>query len=358
MNVMKEDWDVIIIGCGPAGCAAGIILAQKGLNVLMIEKEKLPRHKICSGLISKESQNALKKLGLKFPEVICTRPRKGKGVKIQFLIGKDFMEVPDKFYNVFRRDFDYWMTIEANKAGAYVQDEALLVDIKIDEKIKVITKIKDQKTGEKKLTEITSKYVIGADGGRSTTRKLIYPDYKRDTGIAYQEYWTGKIDLDPRYFYAFMDRELSAGYAFCNMKEDLIIIGVGAEKGKDIKGYQEKFIKYLKQGFGLELGQMIRREACITTNIFTTEPQFQYLLGKNNVLLVGEAADLFNIMGEGIPSAIKSGINAAESIIEHIEGDQTRNVVEIYEKKNEKLLKKLKNNWIGFRKQFDAFTQF
>ncbi|MHA1233154.1 MAG: NAD(P)/FAD-dependent oxidoreductase, partial [Candidatus Helarchaeota archaeon] len=177
-------------------------------------------------------------------------------------------------------------------------------------------------------------------------------------GIAYQEYWTGKIDLDPRYFYAFMDRELSAGYAFCNMKEDLIIIGVGAEKGKDIKGYQEKFIKYLKQGFGLELGQMIRREACITTNIFTTEPQFQYLLGKNNVLLVGEAADLFNIMGEGIPSAIKSGINAAESIIEHIEGDQTRNVVEIYEKKNEKLLKKLKNNWIGFRKQFDAFTQF
>jgi flavin-dependent dehydrogenase len=353
---MPKIWDVIIIGSGPAGSISGIILARNQLNVLLIEKYKLPRNKICSGMVSKGAQRVLKKLGLEFPEAICTRPRIGKGVKVQFLIENEFFEIPEKFYNVWRRDFDYWLTIEANKAGVKVEDETKLIDLhKNNDYITIKVRYKDQVSGERKLKEYKTKYIIAADGGRSTTRKLIYPNFERDTGIAYQEYWEGEIDLDPRYFHGFMDRELSAGYAFCNMKEDQIIIGVGAEKGKNIKKYQKKFIEYLKKGWSLKLTKFIRREACIATNIFTPQPKFQHLYGKDNILLVGEAADLFNIMGEGIPSAIISARNAANSIIEHI-NNQELNVADIYENKNKHLVEKLEKNWEGYWKQYETFT--
>jgi len=355
---LENKFDVIIVGSGPSGCSCGIVLAKNNLKTLIIEKKKLPRHKICSGLISKESQRSLKKIGLKFPEVLCVRPKRGKGIKVQFVVGRDFIEVPDKFYNVYRRDFDFWLAIEANKAGVLVQDETELIDIKFENKdtIKLIVKSKDQNTGKNVVVEYYTKYVIGADGATSPTRKIIYPDFKRDIGVAYQEYWAGTIDLDPNYFYAFMDRELSAGYAFCNMKNDVIIIGVGAEKGKNIKKYQSKFINFLEHNFGLKLDKMIRREGTISTNIFSTNPVFQYLHGKNNVLLVGEAADLFNIMGEGIPAAIQSGINAANSILEHNK-DESKDVVDIYLKMNEKLVEKLRKNWDGFKKQYDQLTK-
>ncbi len=353
---LADIWDVIIIGSGPAGCAAGLVLARKGINVLIIEKEKLPRHKICSGLISRGSQKILKKLGLKFPEAICTRPKVGKGIKVQFKIGNNFIDIPDKYYNVWRRDFDYWLTIEANKAGAVVEDETEMIDINFEEYIKVKVRYIDPISGEKRIKEYATKYVIGADGSKGKTRKIIYPDFKRETGIAYQEYWTGKIDLDPRYFYAFMDRELSAGYAFCNLKEDQILIGVGAIKGKNIKKYQAKFIEFLKEGFNLRLDKMIRKEGCVSTNIFKQDPTFKHLHGKNNVLLTGEAADLFNIMGEGIPSALISGKNAAEAIIENISGD-TKDVVENYKEKNKKLVTLLEKNWEGYIKQYDSILK-
>ena len=352
------EYDIIIIGSGPAGSTAGIVLGHEKLRILMIEKKKLPRHKICSGMISKAAQKELKRIGLEFPEAICTRPKKGKGVKVQFALGKDFIEIPDRFYNVWRRDFDYWLVIEANKNGVKVEDETELIDIiynNNDNNITIKVKYIDEISGEKKIKEYSTKYIIGADGGRSRVRKIIYPNFNRDTGIAYQEYWSGSIDIDPRYFHAFMDRELSSGYAFCNIKEDQIIIGVNADKGKgkEIKNYMKNFIKFLKNGWNLKLNHLIRREGCVTTNITKPNPVFQYLHGKKNSLLVGEAADLFNIMGEGIPSAIKSGANAAKAIIQHIQ-DESMDVIEIYTKNNGKLIEKIEKNWEGYKKLFNS----
>jgi len=354
---MNKKWDVIIIGSGPAGSVCGYQLAKEKIKTLLIEKKKIPRDKICSGLVSKESQNALKKIGLRIPDAVCTRPKIGKGIKVQFYIGNNFFEMPEKFYNVWRRYFDFWLTLEANKMGVNVKDETKLIDIKkLNDDILIKVKTKDEITGKYKIEEYITKYLVGADGAASTVRKLIYPNFKRSIGIAYQEYWRGTIDLDPRYFYAFMDRELSAGYAFCNMKEDYLIIGVGALKGIDIKNFQNRFIRYLQDGWNLNLEKFIRREATVTTDIFSENPVFNHLHGEDNILLIGEAADLFNVMGEGIPSAIKSAINASEAIKENINNSKT-DVIELYKEKNKKLVEKLEKNWEGFKKQYDQFSK-
>lgn len=48
---MKTDYDVIVIGGGPAGCTAATILAQKGRKVLMLEKDRFPRYHIGESLM-------------------------------------------------------------------------------------------------------------------------------------------------------------------------------------------------------------------------------------------------------------------------------------------------------------------
>ena len=57
-------YDVVIVGGGLAGLSAGIVLARKQYNVLIIEKDDYPRHKVCGEYISLESKPFLKSLGL------------------------------------------------------------------------------------------------------------------------------------------------------------------------------------------------------------------------------------------------------------------------------------------------------
>ena len=48
----KHLYDVIIVGAGPAGATLGYELARKGVDVLILEKERLPRYKPCAGGIT------------------------------------------------------------------------------------------------------------------------------------------------------------------------------------------------------------------------------------------------------------------------------------------------------------------
>jgi flavin-dependent dehydrogenase len=58
----KMIYDLIIIGGGPAGCAAAITAAQTGASVLLLERGRFPRHKVCGEFVSAESLHVLEKL--------------------------------------------------------------------------------------------------------------------------------------------------------------------------------------------------------------------------------------------------------------------------------------------------------
>src|SRR5438034_7000569 len=46
-----EEYDVLVIGGGPAGCAAAALLAEMGHRVLVLEREKFPRYHIGESLL-------------------------------------------------------------------------------------------------------------------------------------------------------------------------------------------------------------------------------------------------------------------------------------------------------------------
>src|SRR6185295_4977201 len=58
-------YDVIIVGGGPAGTSAAITLAQSGIRVLVLESKHMPRHKLCGEFIAPECYPTLDRLGVK-----------------------------------------------------------------------------------------------------------------------------------------------------------------------------------------------------------------------------------------------------------------------------------------------------
>jgi flavin-dependent dehydrogenase len=56
---MKE-WDAIVVGAGPAGCACACDLASAGRSVLLLDKSEFPRMKACAGGLTMKTVRALR----------------------------------------------------------------------------------------------------------------------------------------------------------------------------------------------------------------------------------------------------------------------------------------------------------
>src|SRR5208337_650206 len=61
---MNNSYDAIIVGGGPSGSTAAVILAQAGWRVAVIEKAKFPRRKVCGEFISGTTWPLLRQLGV------------------------------------------------------------------------------------------------------------------------------------------------------------------------------------------------------------------------------------------------------------------------------------------------------
>src|SRR5437016_13078771 len=56
------NFDVAVIGAGPAGCAAAIAAARAGASVRLFERGPYPRHKVCGEFVSPEALALLREL--------------------------------------------------------------------------------------------------------------------------------------------------------------------------------------------------------------------------------------------------------------------------------------------------------
>ncbi len=128
-----EDFDAIIVGGGPAGACAGIELASAGARVLLAEREKFPREKLCGEFISPECLGHFARLGVlermkeggaRVSETIFYAPS-GRGVS-----------VPSAWFGgggaalgLSRAEMDARLLARAREAGAVVLEEASLAGV-------------------------------------------------------------------------------------------------------------------------------------------------------------------------------------------------------------------------------------
>ena len=62
--MMRHAWDVIVVGAGPGGSTAAARLAQAGVEVLLVDKERFPREKPCSDIYGPFGFRTYEELGV------------------------------------------------------------------------------------------------------------------------------------------------------------------------------------------------------------------------------------------------------------------------------------------------------
>jgi len=86
---------------------------------------------------------------------------------------------------------------------------------------------------------------------------------------------------------------------------------VAVERGGRIEPYFESFTKFMEKYFDLRIEEVVRKTACLINNMGI---EGNFLLGRDRILLAGEAAGFLNLLGEGISSALATGHIAGEAI--------------------------------------------
>ena len=62
LDSLEDQWDVIVVGAGPAGTAAAISCARLSLSVLLVDAKQFPRRKVCGGCLNQVSIGLLERL--------------------------------------------------------------------------------------------------------------------------------------------------------------------------------------------------------------------------------------------------------------------------------------------------------
>ncbi|PYL49234.1 MAG: NAD(P)/FAD-dependent oxidoreductase [Verrucomicrobia bacterium] len=176
---MVEDYDVAIIGGGPAGSTAATLLSKAGRRVIVLEREKFPRFHIGESLLP-FSMQTFTRLGLQqklrahFVEKFGGEIAEAGGEKAAKFYFKDgFASRTDRSYQVTRSKFDKMLLDHAGEAGAEICEETSVDDVMFDDG-GVTLRIRDLNQAgvadpryRKIGPELRAKYLIDASGRNS-----------------------------------------------------------------------------------------------------------------------------------------------------------------------------------------------
>ncbi|OEC85293.1 MULTISPECIES: NAD(P)/FAD-dependent oxidoreductase [Methanobacterium] len=296
-------YDVMVIGAGPAGCMAAKRLADAGYGVLLVERMSIPREKSCSGILIKKSIKVIKNEFGKIPDSVLCKPNISKGIVITNEKGQTFKFESDGL-NVWRSLFDEWLALKAQNAGAELRQSTSAIAC-AEKHDYVSVKLHDSEIYEEK-----ARIVVACDGADSNIKRDLFKKPKNYV-FTYQTFCRGTIDLDHDFFHAFLDPQLSQYDAWFNVKDDLLILGVGVKEPALMKMYHSRFLSFLNSQFNAKIESCVKEEVGIMPGVTSGCP---VNLGTGRILFAGEAANFLNPIGEGISSALASGYAAAEAV--------------------------------------------
>ena len=313
----REEREVIIVGSGPAGASCAKALRDGGVDVLVLEKEALPRYKCCSGILFGQTQELLRRYFKAdapasvrcHPEIIAAdeiAEWKTDGSRDRpyfYELDKDGQSFATDYINIWRDRFDKWLL---DSAGADCLDHAKVEGYTAeDAAVRVAVARAD---GEPR--EYRCQYLIGADGWNSIVRRLLQPDVMQSSKAAgnLQSYF--KLDdmgSLAQGFSVFFLPQMKNAFCCAHPKDGYLLLSIGGFRGLKLRDCMETFKDFLADAYGVRLGEKWRDEGC---QMVFGRP----LLGKDRVLLTGEAANFMYLNGEGIAVAIDSGYRCGQEV--------------------------------------------
>ena len=334
MISFKNKYDVIVVGGGPAGSTTGALLAEKGHDVLILEKEKFPRYHVGESLMP-FCYFPLERLGLVDTLMESGNPRK---YCVQFVRQDGFLSQPFYFFQhfdhpssttwqVWRSEFDKMILDKARENGASVLEETQAKSlIKSENRVEgVVVESKD--LGE---LELRAPLVIDASG--------------RDCFAAHKEKWMvrdpelKKIALWTYYKGAKRDPGLDEGattvaylpgkgwFWYIPLSGDMVSVGIVAEH------------QYLFNGSTKDHAEIFQREVqnneWIKEHLAEGEQTGEYRVtgdysyrnrycAIDGLALAGDALGFLDpVFSSGVFLALKSGVMLADAVDEALKNNQ------------------------------------
>lgn len=297
-----ERWEAIIVGAGPAGCAAAWDLAAAGRAVLLLDRAEFPRPKACAGGLTRKSLRALRysvaPVVRETVSTIIVESRGGEAAALDSRTAVCAMTV--------RQDLDAFCLQQTLAAGAQFCRIGPIVAIEENQQ-DVLLRTADR--------TFRGRFLVGADGVHSRVRQLVEGEAPR---------WLRRgFALEARVYPAsgraadlvFDLAPMPGGYGWIFPKGDHLNVGLYTATAEQ-KLDRSRLNRYISERFG-------DARAEEATGQFLGFGAEDASLRPSRVFLTGDAGGFADpLTGEGIHGAIASGQAAAAAILAGVKGSQ------------------------------------
>ncbi|MDX3537843.1 geranylgeranyl reductase family protein [Streptomyces sp. MB09-01] len=329
MNV-RNHYDALVVGAGPAGSSAAYHLAVQGRRVLLLEAQRFPRDKVCGDALTQRAVRVLAAMGVldSLPP-----PERVRGLRVH-MRGRGRRDFAYGAYPgtdshclvVPRRALDEAICARAVAVGSELWEGAAAT-APIVERGRVVG-VRVCRDG--RLIDVRAAAVVAADGARSPLARAVGLLPEGGLGVGVRGYLTG-LDglLDLQEVFLPLDdvagRDLLPSFGWINPTcASEANIGVALFR----PGYEGR-AEHVLQNFLARLGTGRKAFDGRLRGEWATAPlRLDFSPGRcvgDGILLVGDAAGLVNpFTGEGISYALESGRTAAEVIDRGLTRDPER----------------------------------
>lgn len=346
MNAAPElQFDVLVAGAGPAGCAGAYHLARGGARVALLDRATFPRAKVCGDGVTVRARYSLRMMGIDALPEERTQPigrirlyaESGRSVNCPL-----HRTVFGDSHAVLERSvFDQLLLDRARGAGAYVYESARLTDLSRDSAGVTARFVQGGRASD--FVTIRARAVIGADGSSSTVRRSLgAADFRAmETSVGLRAYVeNAELAEDGNAYHFFYLKKLLPGYGWIFPLPGgraNVGLGFGSERSRSGElSPRRAFAEFLEHPLVRErLGaaRLVSEPRGAKIPMDPRRAPFVF----DRVLLAGDAAGFVHpLTGDGIDYALESGKFAAEALLAGLErNDLSRRGLDGYRRRCE-----------------------
>jgi flavin-dependent dehydrogenase len=334
-SMPMSEYDVVVIGGGPAGSTTSTLLAQRGYRVGLFERERFPRFHIGESLIP-ETYWVLKRLNM-LPKM--QRSHFVKKYSVQFVNANGKLSAPFYFWDnkphdcsqtwqVVRSEFDQLMLENAREHGVDAHEGVHVLEVLFEGDRAVGVRIKD---AEGVRREVRATVVVDASGQAAMLQnrfKLRIWDPILNKGAIWT-YWQGAYrdtGRDEGATMVLQTADRSGWFWYIPLHDDTVSVGVVAPfdylfKGRS--GHERTYEEEVERCPAVK--QRIGKGQRVTGYFVTRDYSYRSTtVAGDGWVLVGDAFGFLDpLYSSGVLLALKSGEMASDAIVEGIESGNT-----------------------------------
>ncbi|MDA3882088.1 MAG: geranylgeranyl reductase family protein [Bacteroidales bacterium] len=311
-----NNYDIIIIGAGPAGCSAALTLQHSNKRIALFDKETFPREKICGDGICDRSINTLNSISEDYYTEFIEqfKPHPIQKTSLVYKGKHHILNFKNFGYTCKRKDFDAFLfgLVKRDCSEIDIYEKTAISTIKkVDSKINISTADGDT---------YSAKMVIIANGAKSKLAAELQNTAweKSSNGVAVRAYFSGVSDVQDDMIELHYKKEFFPGYFWIfPIEKNICNVGFGyhlKQADKHLFSIQDIFNLWIETDSQLKQRfQHAKMESKLQGGLIPYNSN-NFDCAGDNYMITGDAASLIDpISGGGIGSAMYSGHTAAQT---------------------------------------------